>query len=280
MKILPVASDSLGVRSMATYIETKDCKVFIDPSAALGPSRYGLIPTDQEIRALDQTKQEIAKIVDRCDVIIISHYHYDHYDPSEKFYIGKKVFAKDIENNINKSQKERGTDFKNIVENQCDLEYSDDSKHQIGNTKIVFSPPFFHGPENIRLGYVIMATIDDGEKKILHSSDVQGPVTENAKNYIMDQKPDLLIMDGPPTNFLGWRFSKQSLQHASDNLVEIIKKLGCEVILDHHLLRDLKYLEIFSEPYKVGKEKVKTFAEYLGKENNTLEAHRKELWGK
>jgi len=280
MKILPVASDSLGVRSMATYIETKDCKVFIDPSAALGPSRYGLIPTDQEIRALDQTKQEIAKIVDRCDVIIISHYHYDHYDPSEKFYIGKKVFAKDIENNINKSQKERGTDFKNIVENQCDLEYSDDSKHQIGNTKIVFSPPFFHGPENIRLGYVIMATIDDGEKKILHSSDVQGPVTENAKNYIMDQKPDLLIMDGPPTNFLGWRFSKQSLQDASDNLVEIIKKLGCEVILDHHLLRDLKYLEIFSEPYKVGKEKVKTFAEYLGKENNTLEAHRKELWGK
>ena len=280
MKILPVASDSLGVRSMATYIETKDCKVFIDPSAALGPSRYGLIPTDQEIRALDQTKQEIAKIVDRCDVIIISHYHYDHYDPSEKFYIGKKVFAKDIENNINKSQKERGTDFKNIIENQCDLEYSDDSKHQIGNTKIVFSPPFFHGPENIRLGYVIMATIDDGEKKILHSSDVQGPVTENAKNYIMDQKPDLLIMDGPPTNFLGWRFSKQSLQHASDNLVEIIKKLGCEVILDHHLLRDLKYLEIFSEPYKVGKEKVKTFAEYLGKENNTLEAHRKELWGR
>jgi predicted metallo-beta-lactamase superfamily hydrolase len=280
MKILPVASDSLGVRSMATFLETKDCKIFIDPSAALGPSRYGLPPTDQEIQALDQTKQKIVKIAESCHVIIISHYHYDHYDPSEKFYIGKKVFAKDIENNINKSQKERGTDFKNIIENQCDLEYCDNSKHQIGNTKIVFSPPFFHGPENVRLGYVIMTTIDDGEKKILHSSDVQGPVTENAKKYIMDQKPDLLIMDGPPTNFLGWRFSKQSLQDASDNLVEIIKKLECEVILDHHLLRDLKYLEIFSEPYKVGKEKVKTFAEYLGKENNTLEAHRKELWGK
>ena len=60
--------------------------------------------------------------------------------------------------------------------------------------------------------------------------------------------------------------------------MEIIKTLGCQVILDHHLLRDLKYLDVFSEPYNVGKEKVKTFAEYLGRKNNTLEAHRKELW--
>jgi len=114
----------------------------------------------------------------------------------------------------------------------------------------------------------------------VHSSDVQGPVTKSAKEYIIDQKPDLLIMDGPPTIFIGWKFSKQSLQDASDNLVEIINTLGCQVILDHHLLRDLKYLDIFSEPYRIGKEKIKTFAEYLGKENNTLEAHRKELWSK
>jgi len=237
MKIIPIASDSLGVRSMATYVETKDCKIIIDPSAALGPKRYGLPPTEQEIEALTKAKQEIAQIAETCDVLIISHYHYDHYDPSETFYAGKKVFAKDISKNINKSQNERGTDFKEIVENICDLEYCDDSNHRIGNTKIVFSPPFFHGPENVRLGYVIMTTIDDKEKRILHSSDVQGPVTKNAKDYIIDQKPDLLIMDGPPTLFLGWKFSKQSLQDASDNLVEIIETLGCQVILDHHLLR-------------------------------------------
>jgi hypothetical protein len=265
---------------MATYLETKDCKIFIDPSAALGPKRYGLPPSEQEIIALEETKQEIASIVERCEVLIITHYHYDHYDPLETFYKGKKVFAKDIEKNINTSQKERGEDFKKTVENICDLEYCDDSKHKIGSTKIVFSPPFFHGPENVRLGYVIMTTIDDGEKKILFSSDVQGPVTESAKNYIIEQKPDLLIMDGPPTIFLGWKFSKQNLQDASKNLVEIIETLGCDVILDHHLLRDLKYQESFPEPYMVGKEKVKTFAEFLGRENNTLEAHRKELWGK
>ena len=280
MKIVPIASDSLGVRSMATYIETKDCKIFIDPSAALGPKRYGLPPVQHELETLFKTKLKIAELAGKCEILIISHYHYDHYDPNEAFYKGKKVFAKDIEKNINKSQKQRGADFKKNVENICDLEYCDDSKHQIGNTRIVFSPPFFHGPENVRLGYVIMTTIDDSERIIIHSSDVQGPVTKSAKEYIIDQKPDLLIMDGPPTIFLGWKFSKQSLQDASDNLVEIINTLGCQVILDHHLLRDLKYLDIFSEPYRIGKEKIKTFAEYLGKENNTLEAHRKELWSK
>jgi len=280
MKIVPIASDSLGVRSMATYIETKDCKIFIDPSAALGPKRYGLPPVQHELETLFKTKLKIAELAGKCEILIISHYHYDHYDPNEAFYKGKKVFAKDIEKNINKSQKQRGADFKKNVENICDLEYCDDSKHQIGNTRIIFSPPFFHGPENVRLGYVIMTTIDDSERIIVHSSDVQGPVTKSAKEYIIDQKPDLLIMDGPPTIFLGWKFSKQSLQDASDNLVEIINTLGCQVILDHHLLRDLKYLDIFSEPYRIGKEKIKTFAEYLGKENNTLEAHRKELWSK
>ncbi|MCD6571865.1 MAG: MBL fold metallo-hydrolase [Thermoplasmata archaeon] len=278
MKVTPIASDSLGVRSMATLVETKDCRIFIDPSAALGPSRYGLPPAPQEIEALSRTKDEIRELAEKCDILVISHYHYDHYDPNEEFYQGKTVYAKDINKNINKSQTERGKEFKEIVENRCKLIYCDDTSHKIGETSIVFSPPFFHGPSNVRLGYVIMTTIDDGDFRLLHASDVQGPVTSEAKDYIISQKPDLLIIDGPPTIFLGWKFSRKNLEDASNNLVEIIKKLDCEIILDHHLLRDLKYRENFPEPYKIGGKRVKTFAEYLGKENNALEAHRKELW--
>ena len=80
--------------------------------------------------------------------------------------------------------------------------------------------------------------------------------------------------------FLGWRFSKKNLQFASDNLIKILNKTKSSIILDHHLLRDLKYKEKYAELYKKGKKRVKTFAEYLGKKNNTLEAHRKQLWGK
>jgi predicted metallo-beta-lactamase superfamily hydrolase len=280
MKIIPIASDSLGVRSMATYVETNDCKILIDPSAALGPKRYGLPPHDKEHKVFNETKKKISEIAQKCDILTISHYHFDHYDSEEEFFKEKKVFLKEISKDINKSQSQRGADFKNKVEKNCDLIFCDNSKHRIGDTEIIFSPPFFHGPENIRLGYVIMTTVDDGEKRILHASDVQGPVSKNATKYIIDQKPDLLIIDGPPTNMLGFRFSKKNLQKASENLVKIIEKLKCEIILDHHIIRDLKYKQAFPTPYSKGGVKLKTFAEYLGKENNTLEANRKNLWGK
>jgi len=48
--------------------------------------------------------------------------------------------------------------------------------------------------------------------------------------------------------------------------------------LDHHLLRDLEYRKKFHEVYEAGGDRIKTFAEYLGMENNLLEARRKELW--
>jgi len=79
MNIIPIASDSLGVRSMATYVETKDCKIVIDPSAALGPKRYGLPPTKEEQDALFKTKLKIAELAEQSKILIISHYHYDHY---------------------------------------------------------------------------------------------------------------------------------------------------------------------------------------------------------
>jgi predicted metallo-beta-lactamase superfamily hydrolase len=280
MKIIPIASDSLGVRSMATYVETNDSKILIDPSAALGPKRYGLPPHDKEHKVFNETKKKISEIAQKCEILTISHYHYDHYNPEEEFFKEKKVFLKEISIDINKSQSQRGADFKNKVEKNCELIYCDNSKHRIGDTEIIFSPPFFHGPENIRLGYVIMTTVNDGGKRILHASDVQGPVSKNATKYIIDQKPDILIIDGPPTNMLGFRFSKKNLQKASENLVKIIEKLKCEIILDHHIIRDLKYKEAFPDPYRKGGVKLKTFAEYLGKENNTLEANRKNLWGK
>ena len=280
MEILPLASDSLGVRSMATFIQTEDVKITIDPSAALGPKRYRLPPTQKELTMLKRVKKIINSYALKSDILTISHYHYDHYDPNETFYNDKKVFAKNIKDHINKSQQKRGSDFQKKVQNNCELTYADNKSYSFGSTSLSFSPPFFHGPENVRLGYVIMTTVQDNSKTVVHASDVQGPVTKEATNYIIKQHPDLLIMDGPPTLFLGWRFSTQNLNDASENLIRIIQKTNCEVILDHHLLRDLKYKTRFSTPYEKFDEKISTFAEYLGKENNMLESHRKMIWEK
>ncbi len=42
LRATPIAFESLGVRSMAIFVETDDLKILIDPSVALGPKRYGL----------------------------------------------------------------------------------------------------------------------------------------------------------------------------------------------------------------------------------------------
>lgn len=278
MEIIPLSSDSLGVRSMATFVKTKDVTITIDPSAALGPKRYRLPPTQKELNMLKRIKKIIKTHALKSDILTISHYHYDHFDPSETFYTNKKVFAKNIKDHINKSQQKRGSDFQKQVQDSCELIYADNTSYSFKSTSLSFSPPFFHGPENVRLGYVLMTTVKDESKTLIHASDVQGPVTKEAAEYIIKQDPDLLIMDGPPTLFLGWRFSTQHLTDAAENLIRIIKNTDCDVILDHHLLRDLNYKKRFSKPYEKYNEKISTFAEYLGKENNTLEAHRKRIW--
>ena len=120
-----------------------------------------------------------------------------------------------------------------------------------------------------------MTCIDDGYR-FVHASDVQGPVSLRATRALIKWNPDLLYMDGPPSYMLGYKFSRRDLEKAEENLAGIIKETGCDVILDHHLLRDLKYRERFKKVYKTGK--VKTAAEYTGMENNPLEARRKELY--
>jgi len=278
MKILPLASESLGVRSLATYVETDSHKILIDPSAALGPSRYGLPPAKEELIALEESKKKIKEFARKADILIITHYHYDHYDPDENFYNGKKVLAKDINSKINKSQTERGTVFRDIIKDSCDLIYADNKKFNLDDIEIKFSEPFPHGPVGSRLGFVIMCSIIDKNFKLLFASDTQGPVSDEATGYILNEKPDLLIIDGPPTYFLGYKFSERDFLKSKENLTRISTELNSKIILDHHLLRDLKYKERFKELYETNR--VCSMAEYVGLENNLLEAHRKELWSK
>ncbi|MBN2518088.1 MAG: MBL fold metallo-hydrolase [Candidatus Altiarchaeota archaeon] len=276
MKIIPIASDSLGVRSMATLVETKDCRIAIDPSAALGPSRYGLPPSPQEEEALKFYLGEAHKAASESDVIVISHYHFDHFDLSGSHFENKTVYAKDVTRDINKSQIERGTAFKENVGGLCEIIYADGKEFVIGDTVIRFSPASAHGPAGIRLGFVLMTTVKEGGKTFLHASDVQGPVVRETAGYIIREHPDVLYMDGPPTLFLGWKFSYKNLEEAKENLLLIQREVDPEIILDHHLLRDLRYRELMGRVYD--NEKVKSAAEVLGKENRMLEAHRKELW--
>jgi hypothetical protein len=284
MKVIPLAFDSLGVRSTATWVET-DKKILIDPGAALGPLRYSLPPSKIEYRRLEELARVIISYAEKSDILIVSHYHYDHHFPEQDFYEGKILLIKDPKNKINYSQKQRGKEFLGLLDNKPQrIEFADGKEFEFGKTRLKFSPPFFHGKEYSKLGYVLITSVSYQGEKILHASDIQGPQTKTTTDWIISEDPDILILSGYPTLLMGWRFSKFGLLESNQNLIRILSQTKVNtIILDHHLVRDLHYLNKIEEVLKTAeklKKKVITAAEFLGKKPDFLEARRKELYEK
>jgi len=290
VKVRPLGFESLGVRSMATLIETPDVTVLVDPGVSIPPKRYGLPPSDEEWEALERAREEIQRAADRADVITISHYHYDHHTPflereyeacdeetARELYADRLVLLKDPEEKINQSQRQRARALTSRLEEEgVEYEVADGRSFEFGGTRLEFSPPFPHGPEGTRLGYVLCLRVRTDDATVLHASDVQGPVYRPALEWIVEDRPDLVLISGPPTYLLGFRFSKENLKKATDHLLEMSDRVG-RVILDHHLLRDKRYRDRLSEVYS--EENVVTAAEAVGEEERLLEAYRDELSG-
>lgn len=62
IRFIPLAAESLGVRSMCTYVETSAIKVLIDPGVSLG-KRFGLLPHPNEYLAIDRCRKKIAALL-------------------------------------------------------------------------------------------------------------------------------------------------------------------------------------------------------------------------
>ena len=283
MKIKLLAFDSMGVRSAATVIEIRGLRVFIDPGISYAPRRYGLPPHPLELKRLEELKRIIYEEASKADVIVISHYHYDHYEPQADFYEGKILMIKHPERDINVSQRIRASVFlKNKFNLPEKIYYVDNSTFEIGNISLKFSPPVPHGPEGSKLGFVIMTLVDDGNYKVLHTSDTQGPISDRATAIIERAKPNLVIDCGPPTYFEGFKIDSNSIEKAINNIIKLLNMSSLEeLIIDHHTLRDLNYKQrlkrVFEKAERLEK-KVLTAAEYMGKPIEQLEALRKQLW--
>ncbi|MEO0098593.1 MAG: hypothetical protein ABIK99_00405 [candidate division WOR-3 bacterium] len=277
MKIVPVASESLGVRSMATVVITKDLSIFIDPGVALSPSRFNLPPHPLEVKRKEEKWQEIINWVKICEVIIVTHYHYDHHNPeSPEIYQNKVCFLKDPQGNINESQRRRAAHFLGRIENfVARWEIADGREFFRKGVRIKFSPPVFHGKAEY-LGFVVEVLIDDGEK-FLFTSDVQGPLREEAVSFILENKPDIILADGPMTYLLNYRYSLEDLNQALENIRRILRENSKAIfILDHHLTRDENYKSYLPQEF-LGK-RIFSAAEYLGQNDDLLEAKRRDLY--
>ncbi len=284
-KIVPLAFDSFGVRSMATFVETDDVKILIDPGASLAPLRYGLEPHPMEWERLNDAWETIKQYAENADVMVVTHYHYDHHDPDyPELYRSKTVFIKHPTENINRSQKERAALFLEAIRGMPKkLEIADGRSFQLGGTKVSFSKAVCHGT-NPRLGYVTEVSIKCGSEGFLFTSDVEGPSLEEQISFILEEKPNVLFVDGPMTYMLGYRYSFKSLEDSNNNLIKAIKQTQVQtLVLDHHFLRDLNYKLRIKPVYEAAEERgvsVITAAEYGGRKIEMLEALRKELYAK
>ena len=283
LTVKPLAFESIGVRSMATFVETDDLAVLIDPGVSLAPNRYGLPPHPVEEQRMAACWDEIKAHAVMSDVLIVTHYHYDHHDPYEPaLYEGKIVYLKHPEELINRSQRVRAAFFlQQLADLPQTIEIADGNKFTLGATTISFSSPVFHGT-NAKLGYVVEVSIACGGEKLVFTSDVEGPAVAEQAEFILQEKPDVLILDGPMTYMLGFRYSQQSLARSIEHINQIITETAVrEILMEHHFMRDLKYRERIVEVYERATENnvnVMTAAEYLGREIELLEARRKELY--
>jgi predicted metallo-beta-lactamase superfamily hydrolase len=275
MKIIPLAFDSLGTRSMCTYVETHDIKILIDPAVALAPNRGSRPPHPIEIELMMKEWKKIKSFSHKADVLIITHYHYDHHNPEEpEIYKGKTVYLKHPLQKINKSQTKRAKYFlKKLADLPKQIEYSDGREFKFGKTIIRFSPAVPHGWDE-KLGCVTEVLVDDGKTRFIHTSDVEGATVGSQQKFIIQNDPDICLIDGPMTYIFGMH--TKSLTH----IIQATKRLRT-LIVDHHYLRDLKWREKLVDVYKAAeKRKVKLVcvAEFLGEKENLLEPVRKKLY--
>jgi predicted metallo-beta-lactamase superfamily hydrolase len=286
MLILPLAFDSFGVRSMATFVKTKDVSILIDGAAALGPRRYGLSPTKEELEALEICKKNIIEIGKLADVLIVTHYHYDHHpypwdEDLYSIYKGKTILTKNINEEINQSGKTRGKIFENKIKRYSKIEYADGKSFEFGNTYISFSKAVWHGDVGSKVGKVIMVYIEEGKESILFGSDAQSLADDEALKFVKEKNPKLLVVDGYPTIFVGWKMQEKNFLEAKENLKEAIKNIDAKkIILDHHIVRDLNYREKIVDVFELAEElkkEILTAAEFLKLDNLFLEAWRREI---
>ncbi len=289
MRLRILAADSMGVRSLALAVETSEGLIVIDPGASLAPRRFGLPPHELEKRELELALDRIRDAMGEASVVVITHYHYDHYIRGEPdLYRGKLLIIKHPRRDINRSQAIRSYRLlkkEGVAEIARDIVYGDSQTVSIGRLRVDLSPPVWHGYPGTRVGRVIMVRIVDRDESLVYTSDVQGPADPAALEILRSwsrPRPRVMVVDGPPTYFAGFKVPVEHVEEGLRGMAEAVRLVKPEVlVVDHHLLRDIRYAEKINDTMRASREvgvKVLTAASYMGVEERLLEARRRELW--
>jgi predicted metallo-beta-lactamase superfamily hydrolase len=284
----------MGARSLCTYIETPDIKILMDPGVSLG-RRWNLLPHPTEYRILMDSRKRIAEFADKSEVVTLSHYHFDHCTPSFIDYLwtfsnpeasiqlfhDKVVLAKNYRNKINPTQRKRGWMLRKQIDDVVkEFHPADGRTFTFGETVIHFSKPVYHGEYETALGWVVMVWVSVEAERVLHASDIQGPMVPTTYQSILDIKPSLLYLGGPPQYLAGYRVDHHIIEQAQYYLRNLSRMIPT-LIIDHHLLRSQDWMGFLQPIIDVAATRTHqaiTAAEYRGLQNQPLEAKRRQLY--
>jgi predicted metallo-beta-lactamase superfamily hydrolase len=125
------------------------------------------------------------------------------------------------------------------------------------------------------LGWVFATVVEYKGEKLIHSSDLNGPIIEDYASWIIKENPDYLILDGPATYLIPYVLNLINFKRCVENICKIIKETNVKIlILDHHLPREARYKQRLKKVYEAARaknKKVVTAAELLGKKPKILE---------
>ncbi|MEM2998288.1 MAG: MBL fold metallo-hydrolase [Thermoproteota archaeon] len=280
MDVEYVAFDSFGVKSMCTLFEAGGWRILVDPGVAYEVDSFPM-PLMERLNLARHYKKVIESAAKTADILVITHYHYDHHicERNRRLYGGKTILLKDPHHNINRSQRHRAESFLETVKGLPRVvKIADGKAFKKPGLRIKFSAPLWHGVKGTNLGYVLSVIIHDGEEKLIYTSDVNGLIEKEAVDLIIRENPDRLILDGPPTYLLGFIMAYYNLARSIINIRRVLDETDAnQVILDHHLLRDYRYPDLFFEVYKHSKligKRLETASECCGEEPAVLRGYR------
>ncbi len=119
--------------------------------------------------------------------------------------------------------------------------FADGRTFSIGDTRLEFTKPLFHGIEYDRTGWVVSLWLEKKNYRLFISSDLMGPIIEDYTYMIIDNKPDIVFMDGPPVYLFPYMMNRINLNRAIENIKLIIDSQPLFIVYDHHLLRSPRW---------------------------------------
>ncbi len=278
MHIEIIGAESLGVRGLCCFVETKDRNILIDPGIALGYMRHKLLPHPIQIAIDEKAQKRIMDAWSDSTDIVLSHFHGDHvpladanpYQLDINRLIGLnpevRIWTKDP-SHFSPMEENRATSLTTFL--HVGLISAEGKK----DGPMTFSGPVPHGDANATSESVMMTRIEEDEV-FVHAPDIQ-LLDDETVSQIICWEPDIVLAGGPPI-YLS-RLSADQIERAWHNAERLCQAID-RVILDHHLMRSHEGLEWIKRLSSKKGKPVMCAADFMHKPRLLFEADRERLY--